>query len=446
MTKSVLPVGSSVLQRLNRTLCPQGHVFRGWWVVGSGGLANFFGAILFMQAFGAYVLLIEDEFGWSKAALAGAFALARLESGLLGPLQGWMIDRFGPRVIMRCGLVIFGLGMIALSQIASIWDFYIVVFAIALGSSLGGFLSVTVALVNWFNRHRAKALAVAQLGFSLGGVLVPITIFAMETFGWRATAIASGIIILLVTWPVTQVMHHRPEELGETRDGLPDVEFRTRSDAEAKVSHPIDRSWEFTAREALRTSSFWWISLGHATSLLVVGAVMVHLVLHVHDSLGYSLGTAGLIVALVTFMQIIGQIGITIVGDRVNKQVTVVICMGMHAAGLLLLAYAENMAMVIGFAVLHGIAWGVRGPLMQALRADYFGTASFGTIMGWSSLVVMVGMSIGPIFAGWMADHTGSYTAGFAVLSVAALFGSVFFVLAKKPMLPERGTAPNKKA
>ena len=107
-------------------------------------MANFFGAILFMQAFGAYVLLIEDEFGWSKAALAGAFALARLESGLLGPLQGWMIDRFGPRVIMRWGLVIFGLGMIALSQIASIWDFYIVVFAIALGSSLGGFLSVTV--------------------------------------------------------------------------------------------------------------------------------------------------------------------------------------------------------------------------------------------------------------------------------------------------------------
>ena len=446
MTKSVLPVGSSVLQRLNRTLCPQGHVFRGWWVVGSGGLANFFGAILFMQAFGAYVLLIEDEFGWSKAALAGAFALARLESGLLGPLQGWMIDRFGPRVIMRCGLVIFGLGMIALSQIASIWDFYIVVFAIALGNSLGGFLSVTVALVNWFNRHRAKALAVAQLGFSLGGVLVPITIFAMETFGWRATAIASGIIILLVAWPVTRVMHHRPEELGETRDGLPDVEFRTRSDAEGKVARPIDRSWEFTAREALRTSSFWWISLGHATSLLVVGAVMVHLVLHVHDSLGYSLGTAGLIVALVTFMQIIGQVGITIVGDRVNKQVTVVICMGVHAAGLLLLAYAENTAMVIGFAVLHGIAWGVRGPLMQALRADYFGTASFGTIMGWSSLVVMVGMSIGPIFAGWMADHTGSYTAGFAVLSAAALFGSVFFVLAKKPMLPERGTAPNKKA
>ena len=446
MTKSVLPVGSSVLQRLNRTLRPQGYVFRGWWVVGSGGLANFFGAILFMQAFGAYVLLIEDEFGWSKAALAGAFALARLESGLLGPLQGWMIDRFGPRVIMRCGLVIFGLGMIALSQIASIWDFYIVVFAIALGNSLGGFLSVTVALVNWFNRHRAKALAVAQLGFSLGGVLVPITIFAMETFGWRATAIASGIIILLVAWPVTRVMHHRPEELGETRDGLPDVEFRTRSDAEGKVARPIDRSWEFTAREALRTSSFWWISLGHATSLLVVGAVMVHLVLHVHGSLGYSLGTAGLIVALVTFMQIIGQVGITIVGDRVNKQVTVVICMGVHAAGLLLLAYAENMVMVIGFAVLHGIAWGVRGPLMQALRADYFGTASFGTIMGWSSLVVMAGMSIGPIFAGWMADHTGSYTAGFAVLSAAALFGSVFFMLAKKPMLPERGTAPDKKA
>ena len=78
MTKSAPPVGSSVLQRVNRALCPQGHVFRGWWVVGSGGLANFFGAILFMQAFGAYVLLIEDEFGWSKVVYCPILVAVRV--------------------------------------------------------------------------------------------------------------------------------------------------------------------------------------------------------------------------------------------------------------------------------------------------------------------------------------------------------------------------------
>ena len=79
---------------------------------------------------------------------------------------------------------------------------------------------------------------------------------------------------------------------------------------------------------------------------------------------------------------------------------------------------------------------------MQALRADYFGTASFGTIMGWSSLVVMIGMSVGPIFAGWMADLTGTYTLGFNLLALASLLGSVFFMLAKKPPLPAGRRAP----
>ncbi|MEE2804466.1 MAG: MFS transporter [Pseudomonadota bacterium] len=442
MISGPVPILGMVSQRLQRILCPQGPVFRGWWVVGSGALANFFGAILFMQAFGAYVLLIEAEYEWSKAALAGAFALARLESGLLGPIQGWMIDRFGPRKIMRIGLVIFSLGMIMFSQIDTILDFYIVVFVIALGNSLGGFLSITVAVVNWFNRHRAKALALGQLGFSIGGVLVPITIFSMETFGWRATAVGSGVIMLLVTWPVTHVIHHRPEELGESRDGLPEPPARSRSHSKGNAARSIDRSAEFSARDAIRTRTFWWISFGHATSLLVVGAVMVHLVLHVNGSLGYSLGIAGLIVALVTFMQILGQLVISIVGDRLNKRMTAAICMGVHAAGLLLLAYAQNIAMVVCFAVLHGIAWGVRGPLMQALRADYFGTASFGTIMGWSSLVVMIGMSVGPIFAGWMADLTGTYTLGFNLLALASLLGSVFFMLAKKPPLPAGRRAP----
>ncbi|GIT47539.1 MAG: hypothetical protein Ct9H300mP13_3350 [Gammaproteobacteria bacterium] len=121
----------------------------------------------------------------------------------------------------------------------------------------------------------------------------------METVGWRATAIASGIIILLVTWPVTQVKHHRPDELGETREDFQMSSLELEVMQGPQIHGPSIVVGSSRAREALRTSSFWWISLGHATSLLVVGAVMVHLVLHVHGSLGYSLGTAGLIVALV---------------------------------------------------------------------------------------------------------------------------------------------------
>ena len=419
---------------LHQTFSPQGHIFQGWWLVGAGGLVQFTGAILFFQAFGAYFLLIEDEFGWSKALLAGAFALARLESGLLGPIQGWMIDRYGPRAVIRWGLVIFGLGLIGFSQIESIIEFYVYFFFIALGTSLGGFLSVTTALVNWFSRHRAKALALSQLGFSFGGMLVPITIFSLETVGWRITAVGSGIIVLIVAWPLTRIIDHRPEDIGETPDGIPYQEPTPSTVSQNPLNTPAYRRSDFTTREALRTRAFWFMALGHGTALLSIGAVMVHLILHLNGQLGYSLTTAGLVISLMTAMQIIGLVSAGFLGDRFDKRLIVTVCMGFHAAGLLLLAYAHSVWMIIGFAVLHGIAWGTRGPLMQAIRADYFGASNFGVIMGWSSLIVMMGMALGPLYAGYMADRTGSYVSAFTTLAVSALFGAIFFLLAKKPM------------
>jgi MFS family permease len=89
--------------------------------------------------------------------------------------------------------------------------------------------------------------------------------------------------------------------------------------------------------------------------------------------------------------------------------------------------------MVFAFAVLHGVAWGTRGPLMVAMRADYFGARSFGTIMGFSSLIVMLGMSFGPIFAGLMADIYGDYELGLSLLAGFSLLGSICFLAALPP-------------
>ena len=432
-----------ILHSIRSIISPQGRIFQGWRIVYAGGLVQFTGAILFFQAFGAYLLLLEDEFGWNKPLLAGAFALARIESGLRGPIQGWMIDRYGPRTIIRWGLFIFGFALIGFSRIDSLIEFYVYSFLIALGTSLGGFLSVTVALVNWFNRHRAKALALSQFGFSFGGILVPVTVVCLETFGWRATAAGSGIIVLLVAWPLTRVFDHRPEDVGETPDGI--LHDKINPSRERKRSFAAAyRGADFTAKEAIKTRAFWFMALGHGTSLLIVGAVMVHLVLYVNGQLGYSLTVAGLIVSLMTAMQIVGLTCTGFLGDRIDKRIIVITCMGLHAAGMLLLAYAQNIWMVVGFAALHGIAWGTRGPLMQAIRADYCGATHFGSIMGWSSLIVMLGMAIGPIYAGYMADRTGNYQAGFTTLAIAAVFGAIFFLLAKHPYRSDRQPADGK--
>src|SRR3990172_7775122 len=123
------------------------RVFYGWWIVVSGFGIQFLSAGLLSQSYGAYVVLLREDFGWSKTALSAAYSMQQVESALLGPLQGWIIDRFGPRAVIRVGLVILGLGFMLLSQINSLGMFYVAFITIAVGMSLSSFLPLTVAVV-----------------------------------------------------------------------------------------------------------------------------------------------------------------------------------------------------------------------------------------------------------------------------------------------------------
>ena len=303
------------------------RVFYGWFMVAAGfGVQLLVGGLL-NQAYGAYVVLLREQFGWSKTALSAAFSLARFESGLFGPIEGWLIDRFGPRTVMRFGFVIFGGGFMLFSQVNSLTTFYIAFIFMAAGSSLSGFMPLTVAIVNWFRRRRATALAVMQIGFAVGGLTVPLVVISLETLGWRGTAFASGVLVLVAGLPLSQIIRHRPEDYGLTVDGHVAATVTPAGDdgrAAFAEAEPID----FSPREALRTPSFWLISFGHGSALLVVSAVMVHLVSHLNENLGYSLSSAALVVTLMTSMQIAGQIGGGFLGDRFNKRLIAACCMG----------------------------------------------------------------------------------------------------------------------
>lgn len=410
-----------------------GRGFYGWWIVGAGfSLEALIGALMF-HSYGAYVVVLREEFGWSKTMLSAAFAMARAESGILGPVQGWLTDRFGPQILIRVGMTIFGVGFMLLSQIGSPVTFFLTFFMLALGSSLGGYLPISVAIVNWFRRKRALALSISSTGMSVGGLLTPVVVLGLTRLGWRWTAFLSGVLILLVGLPLSRIVRHRPEAYGLSPDGDTAATLEVGAAMRPRPA-PVD----FTAREAMRAPALWLIAAGHGSALLVVSAVMVHFVTDVTERLGFSLRQAAGIVALMTVVQIAGQLGGGFAGDRFSKRAIVVGCMAAHAVALFVLASATTLWMVVVFAVLHGLAWGVRGPLMAALRADYFGSASFGMITGISSMVVMIGMMAGPLVAGILADRMGSYQTGFRVLAACAALGSIFFLLARRPDPPYR--------
>ena len=418
---------SSLVPKVNDVFRPGGTLFYGWVIVLACAAIQWLSAVTWMHSYGAYTVLLQAEFGWSMTILSLAFALTRLESGLLGPIQGWLVDRYGPRKILTIGLVIFAIGFFLFSQVNSIPIYFLAFILIALGSSLGGWATLMVPIVHWFDKHRAKAIAWSQIGFSLGGLCVPLMAIGLENYGWRLMGIISGLVILIAGLPLVSLIYHRPSDRGLALDGF-DLRDAILTDNEDET--PV-RS--FTWREAIKERSFWLLSTGHSLSLLAVSSMLAHLIPHLTNALNYSLQDASIAFSLMTGFQLIGIFLGGYLGDKYDKKKLVVFCMLGHFLGLMAIAFASNFYWVVAFAILHGIAWGIRGPLMVALRADYFGSKSFGTIMGFSSLIVMIGMTFGPIICGILYDHYGNYQLAFTLMASASLIGAICFWLCESP-------------
>lgn len=221
---------------------------------------------------------------------------------------------------------------------------------------------------------------------------------------------------------------------GEVADGI-DEDTSPAPDGSRRPTRAVR---EFIARQAMRTSAFWLIAAGLAFALLAVSTMMVHLISHFAQSdLGFTLTAAGGVVAMMTMAQIVGQLSGDFFGDRLNKRFMSSGCLLGHGVGMWVVAFATTPLMVFIGVLTHGLAWGVRGALMTALRAGYFGSRSFGAIVGFSSLIVMLGISLGPVVAGYMADVTGNYELGFALFGGCCLLGSACFMAARPPAIPQ---------
>ncbi len=405
-------------------------IFYGWKMVGAACAIQFLLGALLLQSFGLYIAVLSEEMGWSKTTLSGAAALQSAESAIIGPLLGWLMDRLGPQSIIRWGIVIFSAGLLLLSQVDSVATFYLSAALMAVGASLAGYFPLSVAIVHWFEKQRARALSIMSLGLALGGLAVPLMAWSMQQWGWRHTALGTGVLALVVGLPMARVIRRRPQDHGDYVDGIAPAATPSGPLSAPKAPAPVG----FTARQALATRAFWMLALGHGLALLVVTAVNVHAITHIKEGLGYSVATAGWVIMLMTFGQLLGVLLGAGMGERFDKRKVAALCMLSHAIGLLFLTFSTHLAELVAFAVFHGLAWGLRGPLMQAIRADYFGVGAIGAIMGISAAVIALGQIAGPMVAGVLADLTGDYRLGFTLLALTAAMGSLAFMLATKPL------------
>jgi len=406
---------------------PRRRVYTGWRIVGANSVVWSLQSMIWVQGYGNMAVELRDQFGWSKSFLSFVYAGTRAETAIFGPIQGRAIGTRGIKTVMRTGAVLGLVGFLAIAWADTRAEFVVAMLILALAMSLIGFLTITSATVRWFERRRARAMSILTMGFAFGGFCAPILVWGFDRIGWRPTIIIAGSILSCAAWWAAAIANRTPDDVDEPMDGLQADD----ADVAPKAEGVTDR--HYTASEAMRTRGFWMISLGHGAALLVVSSSMAHLALYLTEDRDYSAGRAALVAGIVPLFQIVGTALGGFLGDRMNKRLIAGVAMLMHGAALIILVWVDHVAAVGAFVVLHGVAWGVRGPQMQAIRADYFGSTAFASIMGWSQIVVTMGSIAGPVLAGVLADSTGDYQLGFTILGIAAAFGVVFWILAAPP-------------
>ena len=403
-------------------------IFHGWWVVIACALINFYLGGVFFYGFTAFFNPIVEEFGWTYAAVSFAFSIRGFEAGILAPVLGIFVDKFGPRRLLLFGVIVVGLAFLLLSHIQSLKAFYITFAILAIGSSAASGVVTMTAVARWFRKKIGRAMGLMTVGYGLSGVLVPGIVWLITQSGWRHTLVILGGGMLVIGIPLSLVVKDRPERYGYLPDGdMPSSSVTIKAIEEKGLS----------VKKVLKTRNLWLLFLAIAFSGMAGIAVIVYLIPYL-TSLGISREVASLTVIVLTSASIIGRLGFGWIGDIFDKRYGFAIAVAILAAGVFAFSQVQTIWQTVASLVIVGIGFGGVIPLRPALQTELFGRNAFGTIQG----ILMIGLTIGsvvaPVYVGRVFDNTGSYGSAWFVLAIITLL-AIPTVLLIKPVKPDAG-------
>jgi sugar phosphate permease len=413
-------------------------IFYGWWNVAISSFSHILSGGLYSTGLSVYFLPISRDLGLTRAALSMAFTLRSLEAGLDGPLTGYLVDRFGPRAMVRIGVVLAGLGFVLLAFTNSYLTFLLVFLGVlAMGFSVG-FTHPYMALINqWFQRRRAMALSLAFVGNEVGGaILTPLVGLLVLTVGWRDAAVISGVVLPILILPTTLFIRNTPESMGLRRDGAPPEETPGPGPSAPGVAQTLVEPEDFTVREAMRTRAYWHLVLAMGTRIFGKTAFQVHLVALLVWK-GIDERDAVFLVGLFALSQIPTRLGAAWLGDRwsLSRTSALAALAGVGAGAALLLGDHGSMVTGALFVLLFAVAEG--GNLTGwAIIGSFFGRRNFATIRGSISLFQSLISLPSPVLAGWVFDRTSSYALAVAPMAGAYLLAALLYWALRQPKRP----------
>jgi OFA family oxalate/formate antiporter-like MFS transporter len=371
-----------------------------------------------LAAYGVFLPVLAETFGWSRGAISTALSINLLLGGVAGWVIGILADRHGPRVMLVVTVALAGAGFAAVSTVTTLWQLYLFAGVVG-GVGMSSFYLLAAATVShWFDERRGLALALVLVGFNLGYITAgPLAAWLIAGLGWRPAyallGAGCGVVTLLAALTVRVP---RAAEVPHLRRRVP----------AGTVAAP-----GMTMRDALVDPRQWYLNVSWFLMGGLALMISVHAVPFARDQ-GISLATAALSLTAYGLGAVTGRLISGLVSDQVGALLTIRIGYGLQVVALGLLLWVRSQEAMLLCLAVFGLGFAASDTMITKVIPDVFGLRALGAIMGVLTLGWRTGAAVGPAAAGFLYDATGSYAIPFGAAPIAVLVSWGFFALATR--------------
>jgi nitrate/nitrite transporter NarK len=416
------------------------RIFFGWYMVAASVVTNTIFSAAYFQGFGVLIIPIERAFGWDRWVISAALSLRQLESGIVSPAVGLLLDRFSARKLIFWSAVISGVGFIGLGFTTGIVTFFLFFVVISLGAS-GVSHAVTwpVLISRWFRRNRGLATGLAVTGPIFGSPLVILNTQIEEAHGWRVVLCGYGILVLIGITLLSMLVRDRPEPYGLRPDGDPLEESASTERPTSASRRRTDAG--LTLHAVLRTKEFWLFTSYLSGTFAVNSAVQVHMIPYFQQDIGLTAASAAVVMSFVFILSGIGRVGGGYLLDRMDYRLVLAVVAAMMGLALLYIQLMEVNS-VLGtwpFALMFGVSFGCLVPMRGAVGSIMFGTRAIGGVLGILQGAPIAAGVVGPLVMGIIFDLNGTYSVAiWGLIVISALMVPLSLAMASPADLAKR--------
>jgi MFS family permease len=407
-------------------------MFYGWWVALALSIIVFLSSGI-RFTIGPFLKPVSADLGVDRGSFSLVIAISLLLYGAFMPLVGRLVDRIGSRVVCSAGAVVMAASLVLTSRMTTLWEFYLYYAVVgSLGLAATGHVMGSVTLANWFVRRRGVAMSLLGSASMAGmAILVPLAMWCILRFGWRASFVILGIGSLLVMLPLTVwVLRDDPESQGLEPDGVAATPGRATS--------RIERT---AIAEAIQVPSFWLLTAGLFNCGFSMSLLSAHGVPMLTDH-GFHPMAAASAIGFLGMTAIGGGIVLGLISDRCGRKPVLAAVYLLRLAAFGMLFLVRDPALLLVVAAIGGVGMSGSLAMTSALTGDIFGRYSVGSIFGLIFLSHQTGSSLGSWLGGFLFDVTGGYGVAFGVAGALLLIAAILSLSINEHARPASRAVP----